>query len=443
MKALLFATYDFLKALVRFGLWLFYRKVTILNREKMPSSGPLIVVTNHPNTIVDPFLAAAQFKQPVYFLANAGLFKSKIGNWFFSTFFCIPIQRSVDSGGKPIDNKIAFAKCISFLENGGSLFIAAEGGSFVGRNLKRLKTGTARIALSTEEANDFNLDLKILPIGLVYERAAKFRSDVIVNVGDPISLKSYQESYREESFKTAKKLTRDLQNQLSDLLINPADENQSEEVQATITMVKNTFTLSPKEFVKFFQYLLQPKNLFPNGPTSWFNAHGSLAYQYAQKRKNLYISDQAVLKSIHSNQPNWFHWLILMIGAPLFLYGAINHIFIVGIPIFLWKRLGLYPTYEGTVYFLGSLFLLILFYPLQLILIWIWLGWPTALIYGLTLIPSGFFAKWYLDQVNLLLHNRRLKHLSKLDPHDFQYLTNTRTQLQKALKEAHQIFSGL
>ena len=382
----------------------------------MPTSGPLIIVTNHPNTIVDPFLAAAQFRQPVYFLANAGLFKHKIGNWFFSTFFCIPIQRSVDVGGKPINNKVAFAQCISFLEGGGSLFIAAEGGSFVGRNLKKLKTGTARIALSTEDSNNFDLNLKILPIGLVYEQPAKFRSRVMVNVGEPILLKDYQERYREASFKTAKQLTAHLHNQLSDLLINPIDEGQSEEVQATIATVKNTLPLSPRSFIDFFQYLLQQKNLFPANAESWFDKNGATVHQYAVKRENLHISDQAVSEHNQAKNNNWKRWLFLILGAPLFLYGAINHLFIAGIPVLLWKRLGLYATYQGTVYFLGGLFLLLLFYPLQFFLVWHWLGWPMALIYGLTIIPSGLFAKWFLDQVNLMLHQRRLKHLSKTGP---------------------------
>ena len=48
-----------------------------------------------------------------------------------------------------------------------------------------LKTGAARIALETE-ARHGPLGLKIVPVGLTYDEKGKFRSRVLVRVGDPI-----------------------------------------------------------------------------------------------------------------------------------------------------------------------------------------------------------------------------------------------------------------
>jgi 1-acyl-sn-glycerol-3-phosphate acyltransferase len=93
----------------------------------------------------------------------------------------IPIQRKHDTNQKKYNNEQIFQKCFDHLAKGGTILIFPEGTSVHKRILNEIKTGTARIALGAEQANDFRLNLKIVTFGLNYSNPASFRSEVFVN----------------------------------------------------------------------------------------------------------------------------------------------------------------------------------------------------------------------------------------------------------------------
>ena len=111
---------------------------------------------------------------------------------------------------------------------GGCLYIAPEGTSVMEYHLRPLKTGTARIALRAEAKNNFQLGLTILPIGLTYSAPTDFRSEVVVNVGKLIHVGDYQALFEEDSFKAARKITKDLQQKLADLVYNTENDDEEE-----------------------------------------------------------------------------------------------------------------------------------------------------------------------------------------------------------------------
>ncbi|HHS95525.1 MAG TPA: hypothetical protein ENJ45_02965, partial [Phaeodactylibacter sp.] len=97
-RLFLFLFYNFCKLLVKISFRIFYEEVSVKNEHYLRCDNPCILVSNHPSTITDPLHVAHRAKRMVHFLANAGLYKSKIGNWFFSNFYCIPIERPEDVG---------------------------------------------------------------------------------------------------------------------------------------------------------------------------------------------------------------------------------------------------------------------------------------------------------------------------------------------------------
>ena len=65
--------------------------------ERVPSTGPVLLVANHPNSLLDLLLVAAAARRPVRFLANAPLFTdAKIG-WLVRASGAIPVYRRVDN----------------------------------------------------------------------------------------------------------------------------------------------------------------------------------------------------------------------------------------------------------------------------------------------------------------------------------------------------------
>ncbi|MBL8974611.1 MAG: 1-acyl-sn-glycerol-3-phosphate acyltransferase, partial [Myxococcales bacterium] len=66
-----------LRTVVRhsFGLALrvFFRRIEIVGAERVPATGPVIFVLNHPNALIDPAFLLCLAPRPVSFLAKAPL----------------------------------------------------------------------------------------------------------------------------------------------------------------------------------------------------------------------------------------------------------------------------------------------------------------------------------------------------------------------------------
>ena len=62
----------------------------------VPPSGPLLLVANHPNSLLDPMLVAAVARRPVRFLAKAPLFTDAKVGWLIRAAGSIPVYRRSD-----------------------------------------------------------------------------------------------------------------------------------------------------------------------------------------------------------------------------------------------------------------------------------------------------------------------------------------------------------
>jgi glycerol-3-phosphate O-acyltransferase/dihydroxyacetone phosphate acyltransferase len=84
------------------------------------------------------------------------------------------------------DTKLVFAKVIDRLADGGAVGIFPEGGSHDRTDLLPLKVGVALIAYSALEENGINVP--IVPVGLNYFRAHRWRGRAVVEYGQPINI---------------------------------------------------------------------------------------------------------------------------------------------------------------------------------------------------------------------------------------------------------------
>ncbi|WP_422359970.1 1-acyl-sn-glycerol-3-phosphate acyltransferase [Reichenbachiella sp.] len=221
--------YNFLKIIVKVALRIFFRKVSIHKAIELPTNGPLIIVGNHPNTFMDPLILATLFKQRVGFLGNASIFVNGIVNTIFAYFRVIPVYRDKDvAPGEKIDNEKTFRDCYKFLEDSNSLMLFPEGTSYHELKLRKIKTGGARIALSVEQKNDFDLGVKIIPIGLYYSNPSKFRSKIYVNSGELIDVKDFREVYQKDEVAGVQALTQRIKEALESLTITTEDKEQED-----------------------------------------------------------------------------------------------------------------------------------------------------------------------------------------------------------------------
>ncbi len=189
------------KFVLLFALRVFFRRVEVVGRGRVPREGALIFVLNHPNALVDPAFLLAYAPRRISFLAKSPLFRMPVVGFFVRALDSIPVYRKQDeSGDTAALNRKTFERAAALLRRGGTIAICPEGASHSEPYLLPLKSGAARIALgavSVGEArgnasplplNPSPMDLKIVPAALYYTAKTTFRSGALLYFGEPISV---------------------------------------------------------------------------------------------------------------------------------------------------------------------------------------------------------------------------------------------------------------
>lgn len=171
-----------IRGLCRSLLHLFFRTVRIDHVDRLPTTGPVIVVANHHSGLVDPAVLIATLPRAPRFLAKAALWRPQYVPLrpFLLAARAIPVYRRKDGGG---DNSGTFTATRRALEAGELIALFGEGVSHDEPGLLDLKTGAARIALGVDGL------VQIVPVGLIYDDRAKYRSHVAVAIGEPIAVR--------------------------------------------------------------------------------------------------------------------------------------------------------------------------------------------------------------------------------------------------------------
>jgi 1-acyl-sn-glycerol-3-phosphate acyltransferase len=165
---------------------LFFRRIEVEGIERVPRDGPLLVVANHHNSLVDPALVLARLPRAPRFLAKSTLWRTPGLRLLLDAAGSIPVYRRQDTGEDLARNRETFARCHEALAAGGAVALFPEGISHDAPRLASLKTGAARIALETR-ARFPDAPLRILPVGLVFDQKGKFRSRALLRVGEPFA----------------------------------------------------------------------------------------------------------------------------------------------------------------------------------------------------------------------------------------------------------------
>ncbi len=161
-----------------------YYQVTVAG-EGVPRRGPVLLVANHPNSLLDPAVVAMAAGRPMRFLARAPLFRHRGIGWMVKGSGSIPVYRRADDPELMGRNLDTFHAVQEALAAGSAVGIFPEGLSHSEPALAPIKTGAARIALGTAALRGG--PFPILPVGLTFRGGKeRFRSDALVLVGKPI-----------------------------------------------------------------------------------------------------------------------------------------------------------------------------------------------------------------------------------------------------------------
>lgn len=175
----------FVNWLARTAQRVFFRRIEVIGLERYPRARPVVVVANHHNGLVDPVLLMANVPGTPRFLAKSTLWKIPVLAQLMDLAGVVPVYRRTDPGVDPSKNVETFARCHELLARGGTLALFPEGTSHSEPALQPLKTGAARIVLEAEHRFG-PLGVRVVPVGLIYDEKERFRSRVLVQLGEPL-----------------------------------------------------------------------------------------------------------------------------------------------------------------------------------------------------------------------------------------------------------------
>ncbi len=227
--------YWFLSQCMRLAIKVYFKKIDIKGLENLPKDKPILLTPNHPSGFMDPILIGVVINRPVHFISRGESFIKPFQRWFFSKLHMLPVYRPDKTKHLVHKNKDVFKSCYKILEKKGAIIIFPEGLSHMEPRLIKTKTGAARIALGAEKQNNFNLDVHIVPIGLNYSNAHKFRSSVCVNIGQSIPAKKYQNFYKQQAQEAARALTGEIRQSIIGNSVHIYDAQRFSTYQMLIT----------------------------------------------------------------------------------------------------------------------------------------------------------------------------------------------------------------
>ncbi|MEI6264286.1 MAG: 1-acyl-sn-glycerol-3-phosphate acyltransferase [Sphingobacteriia bacterium] len=170
------------KLLIRAALFIFCKKIAVINRSQFSIKGPLLVVANHPNSFLDAIIIGSIFRENVHFLARGDAFRQKKHRFLLKMLKMIPIYRLSEGKENLHLNEYAFTESGRILNNGGIVLIFIEGICVNSHELQPFKKGAARIALNSNTHNP----LSVLPVSIAYDSFTRFGKNVRVEAAHPV-----------------------------------------------------------------------------------------------------------------------------------------------------------------------------------------------------------------------------------------------------------------
>lgn len=397
-------------AVIKFALNVFFQKIDIRHGQNVPDEKPVVLIANHPNSIMDALVLGVVTRRKVNYIAHAGLFRNKVFGWFLRKCGVIPVYRRDDDPDKMDQNVSMFASCTEVLEKGEAIGIFPEGVSDMRRKVKQIKTGAARIVLETEKLNDFKLGVALIPVGLHFYSRSHFRSRVLVNFGEQIELKSHFATFQKDEYAGVRQLTLAIQTALEKLTINIHSEDLDTFVREIESIYKDEVrTIEPvdkesrkKAFREDFiisKAIAECVEFYQNRKPERVAELQDLLAAYQRKLSRLNLRD-AMLKESYKQKEIWkgvfIAYLRAAVGFLPALYGIANNF----IPYRIAEYCGRRYLYERTkilsALLVGGGAAFLFFYSLQTIIIYQFGDLFWAVVYLITLPITGFYALTYI-----------------------------------------------
>ncbi len=403
-------------ALLKLTLRVFFRHIEVSGLERVPKTGAVLFVLNHPNGLVDPVFILCLSGRPVSFLAKSTLFRMPVISYFVRSLDSIPVYRKQDEGEDTSRNQETFQMCRSILARGGAIAICPEGVSHNEPRLRPLKTGAARIALGAASTGKQDLDLHVVPCGLYYTAKTTFRSEALLYFGepikvDPVTLDAKGEPERE----VVQAFSQSIENALREVVLNA----EHDEALATIARAERIFSSEVyggeeqsltsefklrRRFIEGYTYLRSRSPDRLAALTSRITRYEEELNQMGLDPDELSPPSSPGSVALHALT----RMLLFVLLLPFVVVGTFIHFPAYKLAgYFAVKFSYSYDDVVSTIKIIAAALLFPLTWAAIAIVCYVWLGWPYAIV-ALVLIPlSGYATVRFFEELDRFVAGAR------------------------------------
>lgn len=410
--------YRAVRAIVRFWLWFFFKRVDVRHAERVPPGGAVLLCINHPNNLIDSLVVGAVLPRKVHYLATAALFRNPLVARFLHAVGAIPVYRRQDDPDKMDRNADVFAACHAAFARGRLIAIYPEGTTHSEARVQRIKTGAARIALEFEARQP--RELTLVPVGLTFEARKSFRARVLVSFGPAVPISGYAGAYREDPARAVESLTTAIQWAMEAEVVHVDRIDATSLVRAVEQLYRGELVRELREerglgerqidMLRLSRAIVGAVEHFRTRDPErvealWQRIQGYRALLAAHRVRDEAV--QARLRRRRRRRQVLTGWQAVA-GFPVFAYGAVVNALPYFVPRWLARRTARKETDYATTRLLASIVAYPLFWGLEIWLVALATGVRLALLFALTLPLSGLLAYRYLVGAGRLRGQLRL-----------------------------------
>jgi 1-acyl-sn-glycerol-3-phosphate acyltransferase len=444
--------YRLFKTYIRFfHNTVYYRKQYCLDAGNIPENGPLMIVSDHQNSLNDA-LAMLLAVPPrngrkIRIVSRADVFRPGVKR-ALRWLGILPAFRLAYEGAESLSaNLETFTEAERELLSDGTLIIYPEAGHQDRHWLGTFSLGYLRLLFGAAEKTGFRKDFFILPSCNHYSDYFNIREDVLIRFGTPISIAPYYELYKTKPRTAQRQVNEAVRKQISAMMLDITD---AENYDAIDFLRRNTFGIHYAGALgcdpqKLPEKLAADKQLFAALEAlkatqkevllNLYNKVKTLSALLQRKR----IPEQA-LERRPSLGTLFSDGLLLLAGLPAFLFACIPNILVYAIPNLINARIKDRMFHASFRIGLSLLVTIPVFYPLTALLTWaLTRSWPLALLHLACLPFLAVFAWKYAGKLKQWRQDIRLMKLYRKG--ELNEITDLRTHihasLSRLLKHTH------